>query len=131
MKKIILGTIITLFFSNCDYKSIKGSGVIATETRTITTAVRIKSLGSFDVEITPSETTSLKVEGDDNLVKHIIAEKRDGILIIKMDDNINYSTKNKLTVYITTPKIEEVRCHQDYDSRDCERYFSLKHNPTF
>ncbi len=108
MKKIIPVIIVAIFFANCNYRSIKGSGVLATETRTITSAERIKSLGSFDVEITPGETTSLKIVGDDNIVKHVIAEKRDDILVIKMEGNMNYSTENKLTIYITTPKIEEV-----------------------
>ncbi|MBC7652281.1 MAG: DUF2807 domain-containing protein [Deinococcales bacterium] len=89
-------------------RTVKGSGVLTTEVRTVSNAEKIKSMGSFDVEITPGATTSVKIEGDDNLVKHIITESRNGVLVIKMEDHINYSTNNKLVVYITTPHIEEV-----------------------
>lgn len=94
--------------ASCNFETIKGSGVLKTETRTISSAEKIKTLGSFDVEIIPGAETSLRIEGDDNLVKHIITEKKDGYLVVKMEDNINYSTENKLTVYITTPHLEAV-----------------------
>ena len=108
MKKILSIIIIVILFTNCNFKHVKGSGVLATETRTINSAEKIKSQGSFDVEITPGKETSLKIEGDDNLIKHIITENKDGFLVIKMEDNINYSTDNKLVVYITTPYIQLV-----------------------
>ena len=61
MKKILPVIIIATLFANCYFKHVKGSGVLATETRTINSAERIKSQGSFDVEITPGTETSLKV----------------------------------------------------------------------
>lgn len=108
MKKILPVIIIATLFANCNFKRIKGSGVLATETRTIKSAEKIKSQGSFDVEITPGTETSLKIEGDDNLIKHIITENKDGFLVIKMEDRINYSTNNKLVVYITTPLVQSI-----------------------
>lgn len=108
MKKILPVIIVATFFANCNMRTVKGSGVLITETRTVSNAEKIKSMGSFDVEITPGAITSVKIEGDDNLVKHIITENKNGFLVIKMEDDINYSTNNKLVVYITTPHIEEV-----------------------
>ena len=108
MKKIVPVIIIATLFANCNFKRIKGSGVLATETRSIKSAEKIKSQGSFDVVITPSTETSLKIEGDDNLIKHIIIDNSDGFLVIKMEDHINYSSDNKLVVYITTPHIQSV-----------------------
>jgi hypothetical protein len=108
MKKIFPVIIATSLLVSCHFETIKGSGVMATEVRTISSADKIKVAGSFDVEIIPSSTTSLKIEGDDNVVKHIRTEKKDGYLIIKMDEGINYSTENKLVVYITTPHLEAV-----------------------
>lgn len=108
MKKIFPVIIIASLLASCNFESIKGSGVLATDVRTISSADKVKAVGSFDVEITPGATTSLKIEGDDNLIKHIKTEKKDGYLVIKMDDGINYSTENRLVVYITTPHLEAV-----------------------
>ena len=108
MKKILTVIIAAILFANCNFKRVEGSGVLATETRTISNAEKIKLMGSFDVELMPSAGTSLKIEGDDNLIKHITTENKDGFLEIKMENNINYSTKNKLVVYIATPHIETV-----------------------
>lgn len=108
MKRFFPAVIIALSLASCNFESIKGSGVLATDVRTISYAEKVKALGSFDVEITPSATTSLKIEGDDNLIKHIKTEKKDGYLVIKMDDGINYSTENRLVVYLTTPHLEAV-----------------------
>ncbi len=97
--------IVVSAMASCNYQTIKGSGVVKTEIRSISNAEKIKALGSFDVEITPGTETTLKIEGDDNLVAQIVIEKKDGYLVLKMVDNINYSTDNKLTVYITTPHL--------------------------
>ncbi len=97
--------LVAMALASCNFETIKGSGVVKTETRSINSAEKIKTVGSFDVEITPSAETTLKIEGDDNLVKHIITETNDGYLVIKMEDDIHYSTQNKLTVYITTPHL--------------------------
>ena len=108
MKKILPVIIIATLFTNCNFKRIKGSGIVATETKTIQSAEKIKSQGSFDVQITPGSETTLKIEGDDNLIKHITTENEDGVLLIKMEDHINYSTDSKLVVYITTPRLQSV-----------------------
>jgi len=108
MKKFFPVVIIASLLTSCNFETIKGSGILASEIRTISDAKRIKAVGSFDVEIAPSASTSLKIEGDDNIIKHIKTEKEDGYLVIKMDDGIGYSTENKLVVYITTPHLEAV-----------------------
>lgn len=108
MKQFFFVMLVVSALASCNLEIIKGSGVLKTETRTISGAEKIKAVGSFDVEITPGTETSLKVEGDDNLISRIITEKKDGYLVIKMEDDINYSTENKLVVYITTPQLEAV-----------------------
>ncbi|MBC7722662.1 MAG: DUF2807 domain-containing protein, partial [Pedobacter sp.] len=87
MKNILLVIIVAAFFANCNMRTVKGSGVLTTEVRTVSNAEKIKSMGSFNVEITPGATTSVKIEGDDNLVKHIITESRNGVLVIKIEDH--------------------------------------------
>lgn len=108
MKQFFFVMLVVSALASCNFETIKGSGVLKTETRTINNAEKIKAVGSFDVEITPGTETSLKVEGDDNLINHIITEKKDGYLIVKMENDINYSSENKLVVYITTPQLEAI-----------------------
>jgi hypothetical protein len=64
--------------------------------------------GSFDVEITQGTTVSVQIEGDENILPYIIVEDRDGYLVIKTKDHINYSATNDIKVFITTPNLEEV-----------------------
>jgi hypothetical protein len=108
MKRFFPVIIIASLLGSCNFETIKGSGVLKTETRTISNAEKIKAVGSFDVEITPGAEASLKIEGDDNLINHIITEKKDGYLVVKMEKDINYSTENKLVVYITVPQLEAI-----------------------
>jgi hypothetical protein len=110
MKQLIILLGATLLFSSCrlfGYKHIEGNGVVATQTRNVNKANRLKMAGNFDVEITQGSTVSVQIEGDENILPYIIVEDRDGYLIIKTKDHINYSATNDIKVFITTPNLEE------------------------
>jgi hypothetical protein len=110
MKQLIILLGACLLFSSCrlfGYKHIEGNGVVATQTRNASKANRIKMAGSFDVEITQGPTVSVQIEGDENILPYIIVEDRDGYLVIKTKDHINYSATNDIKVFITTPNLEE------------------------
>jgi hypothetical protein len=113
MKRILLFLAFGLvIFSSCrwaGYKRIKGNGEIRTEDRHIARAERIKLRGSYDVEITQGPVTSVKVEGDDNILPYIFTTEEDGFLLIKSKDHVNFSTDNPIKVYITTSKLEQVQ----------------------
>jgi len=83
--KIIVIVLTALFFSGChlDYKSIKGSGVITTENRTVTenfTGVDVSS--AIELTLEQADKTEIVVEADDNLQNTIVTEVKDAHFII-------------------------------------------------
>lgn len=109
MKKLlVLALLFSMVNTACNYRRIKGSGNIISEQRSIGNAHKIKLEGSYDVELAPGQSASLKVEGDDNILPYIITQNEGGWLVIKSKDHINFSTKNPLKVYITTDMLEAI-----------------------
>lgn len=102
-------TFLVLIASCCLFgcRHIKGNGIITTETRHITNASRVKLAGSFDVEIIQGANTSVEVEGDENILPHIITREENGYLVIKSEDHISYSSTGDIKIHITTPRLEE------------------------
>lgn len=91
-----------------DSKSVKGNGIISVEERKGLNAHRIKLAGFMDVELTQGSSTEVKVEADENLQQYIITEMEDGILVIKMRSNIRFINSERLKIYITTDRLEQL-----------------------
>jgi len=107
-RAIVLVALIAAVFSSCDYRSIKGSGHIVSEQRTVSSAHKIRLEGSYDVELVPGAAVAVKVEGDDNILPYVLTQNEDGWLVIKSKEHLNFSTKNPLKVYITTDMLESI-----------------------
>jgi outer membrane lipoprotein-sorting protein len=106
--KIIVIVLTALFFSGChfDYNSLKGSGNITTENRTITekfTGIEVSS--AIELTIEQSDKTEIVVEADDNLQNTILTEVKNGKLIIsnKSYTNIHDGTRK---VFVKMPVID-------------------------
>lgn len=83
--KIIVIVLTALFFSSChfDYNSIKGSGRITIENRTIPEKfTNIDVSSAIELIIEQSDKTEVVVEADDNLQNTIVTEVKNGKLII-------------------------------------------------
>lgn len=90
-------------------KRVKGNGNVTVEERTGLTAKKIHLKGFMDVELTQGEGTTVKVEADENLQEYIITEMEGDELVVRMRGNINFITSEKLKVYITTAKLEQLK----------------------
>jgi len=108
MKQLIVILSALVLFSSCRYKHIQGNGIIAKQSRTAAKANRIKMAGNFEVEISQASTTSIQIEGDENLLPFIIVEDRGGYLVIKERDYFSYSSTDGIKIFISTPNLEEV-----------------------
>lgn len=112
MKKIaLLLAGVVLFFSSCDEiasRTIKGNGNIVKETRSVTKANKIEIAGSFIVELTPSATTTVEVEGDDNLIGHVITKMRGDVLVIRPEEDTRLRTDHKIYIRIGTDMLDEL-----------------------
>jgi hypothetical protein len=83
--------------------AIQGSGKRASEPRQTGEFTGISLEGSADVDVKIGDKTSVVVEGDDNLLKLITTEVKDGTLVIANRES--YSTRIGIQVHITTPKL--------------------------
>lgn len=106
-KKLILLTT-ALFFVSASYaqwgsKKVKGNGNITTETRSTGEYDGIKCAGSFDYILVSGEEGKITLEGESNLLEHIITEVKDGKLIVKTEKRISLRTSWNKTIKITIP----------------------------
>lgn len=107
---ILLLTVFTL--ASCDQTT--GSGNIVTETRKTGSFDGISVGGGFDVEVKIGAVTSVTVEADDNVIKHIETRVSGNTLKISTEDLHNYSDVH-MKVYVTAPAITNIRASASAD----------------
>jgi len=83
---------------------IEGSGKVTTETRTVSTFNGIGLEGHANVYFTQGDEQTVKVEAEDNIMRHIITEVKGMTLKIKMDDE-DINTHKAINVYITVKEL--------------------------
>lgn len=109
--KTIVALLIALLVSSCQYDigdSIKGSGKIATETRSISedfTGIEVSR--GIEVEIRQNTSKTIEVKADDNIIEYILTTVEDGTLLITLDKSIKNSSTKK--VMVSMPIIESLR----------------------
>jgi len=108
--KSIIALLAVLLFNSCQFAvdlgdSVKGSGNVITEKRSVTEDfTNIEVSQGIDLVITQSDTKSIEVEADDNIIEHIETSISSGVLTIKMDKNVR--TKSSRKVKVSLPIIE-------------------------
>ncbi len=90
--------------------TIRGSGVVKDETRTIEAfhALDVGSVLEVKVAVVAGAKPSLKISGDDNLVPLVESVVKDGVLVLKVKDSGNISPKLALLAEVTTDEIDRV-----------------------
>lgn len=91
--------------------TITKSKRVANDERNVSGFRGISSSGSFDVKITMGSKESLRLEGDDDVIKEIETKVENGILKIrnKKQGNWNWrSMRNKVTIYITAKSLNSI-----------------------
>ena len=107
MKSIIKYTLaiaITLFCFNTSYaqfKKIKGNGNVTTKTHNTSDYNEIKVVGFMDVKLENGAEGTITVTTDENIQEYIVIESKNGVLTIKVKNNVNIQTKKGL--HITVP----------------------------
>lgn len=108
MKKLFLALAILIGLNTTaqwNWVAIKGNGVLKKETREVGSFSGITSSGSWDVMIAYGNSTSIEVEGDENLLEYIETKVEGGKLQIKAKKNGNLRSKNKITIYVSMTKM--------------------------
>ena len=104
--------------SSCSWGSwgtIQGSGVEATEHRSVAEFTRVQIDGSTDLVARAGAQPSLSLRGDDNLLQFVTTEVRDGVLYIGMQSG-SYSFYRDLVVELSTPSLEALEIHGSADA---------------
>lgn len=114
IKQIMLFVLAFVVFYGCDNTTnidddngtIRGSGKIVTQTRTVNecSGLSIKSFG--DVYLTQDDTQSIRIEADDNIIDQVITRKENGVLVVGLE-NGSYSNVT-LRVYASLKTIESL-----------------------
>lgn len=104
MKKSIF-LIVLLFIATTiqAQKKVKGNGHITTITRTTSDYDAINCAGSFDYILVAGTEGTIKIEGEENLLQHIVTEVKDGKLIVKSEDRISLRPSSNKTIKVTIP----------------------------
>jgi len=84
-------------------EKVKGNGNMTTETRTTEDYDGIKCAGSMDYILVAGAEGKIKIEGEENLLKHIITEVKNGNLIVKVEKGINLRPSFNKTIKVTIP----------------------------
>jgi len=107
VKSKFLLVVILISFAGCrNWNGIRGSGNIEEETRKIEKFEELEVSDAFSIRVTLGEEPSLKLKGDDNLLKYVKISNKGDRLIISTRKNINQ--KELMLVTITNPSLKKI-----------------------
>ena len=112
MKKItVLFLILSLLtLSSCHYvfgKRIRGSGNITTQTRSAGQFNSVDVSGAIDVYVRQDSASSIKIEGDDNLLELVEVIDDGDILRIHPRNGYNLNPSKDIKVYLSSPNYKK------------------------
>tara|TARA_R110002012_G_scaffold206357_1_gene376103 strand:+ start:18506 stop:19279 length:774 start_codon:yes stop_codon:yes gene_type:complete len=84
-------------------EKISGNGNVVTIERNTSDYDGIACAGPFDYILVAGTEGKLKIEGEENLLKYVITEVKNGQLIVKTENNINLRTSRGNTIKVTIP----------------------------
>jgi hypothetical protein len=99
---LIALSVIALFSAGCDWRGIRGNGVMKTEQRPVTSFTRVDAGGFYELEWKPG-TPSCSVTTDENLLSHIETRVDGEVLKIEMHGSI--SPSRKIQIAISSPSL--------------------------
>jgi hypothetical protein len=123
---------VLLFATGCQFlnkigsalPSVKGVGPVKSEDRTVGDFERVDVGGGFKVTVKVGPKASLKIDAQDNILKAIQSEVKNGTLRVWTDGSIETSEPVKLT--ITTPRLSSLdasgACIVDLDGVDAAKF---------
>ena len=91
-----------------DKNRIKGSGNLITKEIPVKSFDQLISSGVYSLLLSQGNTEQVKIEADDNLMDLVIVENEGSKLTIRMKKDANYSSKNKMKVYVTFKKLKSM-----------------------
>ena len=98
-----------LVLSGCFFHdSIRGSGTVVSESRDVKGFTGIELMGSGKLVIEQSDTESLSIKTDDNLMEFIVAKVENGTLKLYPKESFNLDPSSELTFTLLVKKLNKV-----------------------
>ena len=97
---VLLLVVVLLTFTACSALVTKGSGDLITETRQVSNFNRIDLSGVGEVIVTQDGNESLSIETDDNVMKHIKVEVKNGTLTLGFEEGFNLIVPSRLIFHV-------------------------------
>jgi len=112
MKKVILAVLVvvvltSLSLASCIGGTVTGSGNLKTETFNFTDFTKVEAESGFQVELTKSNTFSVEITADDNVLEYIEVDKSGDTLRIRPKGNRIYRSVT-LRAKITMPDLYKI-----------------------
>ncbi len=112
MKKLALTLVLLCFtFANAQKKNnrrIKESGVQTTQNRTTETYDAIKAGGSFKVVLVSGKEGIITIQGDENIITHIVTEVTNNELHIYFEKNLSITYRSEITITVPVETISGI-----------------------
>ena len=107
MQKILLFALVVLMTAtSCRQifaKRVRGNGSVGTETRQVANFNSIDVSGAIDVYVSQSPESSIKIEGDQNLLEYVEVYEEGGTLRIHTRKGINMKPTRSMKVHVSNP----------------------------
>jgi hypothetical protein len=111
MKKFLIPALALFILSSCikDLVCLDGNGNVVTETRTATFIDEIVNTTSADVVYRKADSTTISIEAESNLIKHIVTLAENGRLEIRTDPrNACFRSGSRPVVIVTSPELNSL-----------------------
>jgi hypothetical protein len=112
MRNIIFVLIcFALFFCSCEFmggKRVTGNGVLSTQQRNLGDFNGVDVSGPIKVFISQNSVSSVKIEGDENLLEYIEIENQGDDLEIRTRRGYNLRPRSGIKIYITAPSFDKL-----------------------
>ncbi|MBX3257591.1 MAG: DUF2807 domain-containing protein [Chitinophagaceae bacterium] len=110
MKNVLLYICIGFLLYACiDRETVRGNGNKISEARNVGSFEGLELRGSMNVQLKKAATSSVKVEGEENILPFVETYVDDGKLVIKYKNNVSVHTTEDMIVHVNTTDLEEVR----------------------
>ena len=114
MKKLIITSIILTLSLSVNAQSwwnsekVRGNGNVTTETRNTSDYESVSSAGNFDIKLVEGKEGKIELQGEENLMKYVITEVKNGKLTIKVKKHVNLRMTKKFVVTVPYKSIDKV-----------------------
>ena len=112
MKKLALTLVLLCFtFANAQKKNnrrIKESGVQTTQNRTTESYDAVNAGGSFKVVLVSGKEGTITIQGDENIITHIVTEVKNNELHIYFEKNLSITYRSEITITVPVEEISGI-----------------------